>query len=88
MHSGRVGHTVDNRSSGLFLLSDERLFSSDTGTYKEARAFFTSPKSLVLDYFDGNLASLSSTINAHTFVFAMYYASESVRPTTPHRLAR
>ncbi len=53
-----------------------RLFSSDAGTYKEARPFFTSSKKLVDDYFDGNLAQVTKTINSHTFVFVMYYASK------------
>jgi len=52
-----------------------RLFSSDAGTYKEARPFFTSSKSLVVDLFDGNLAQLQQTIHSHTFVFVMYYAN-------------
>ncbi|CAF4792685.1 unnamed protein product [Rotaria sp. Silwood1] len=51
-----------------------RLFSSDTGTYKEARPFFISTKNLINDYFDGNLAPVFQTINSHTFVFVMYYA--------------
>ncbi|UJR15737.1 hypothetical protein I4U23_002672 [Adineta vaga] len=49
-------------------------FSSDTGTYKEPRPFFTASKKLIDDYFDGNLAHVSQTINSHTFVFVMYYA--------------
>ncbi|CAF1225953.1 unnamed protein product [Adineta steineri] len=52
-----------------------RLFSSDTGTYKEPRPFFTSSKKLIDDYYDGNLAQVSKTINSHTFVFVMYYAN-------------
>ncbi|CAF0906231.1 unnamed protein product [Adineta ricciae] len=52
-----------------------RLFSSDAGTYKEPRPFFTSSKQLIDDYFDGNLAPVSRTINSHTFVFVMYYAN-------------
>ncbi|CAF1632943.1 unnamed protein product [Rotaria magnacalcarata] len=62
----------------LLLLTESgatfRLFSSDAGTYKEARPFFISPKSLINDYFDGNLAPVFQTINSHTFVFVMYYA--------------
>jgi hypothetical protein len=53
----------------------KRLFSSDAGTYKEPRLFFTSPKSIINDYFDGNLAQVTQTIHSHTFVFVMYYAS-------------
>ncbi|CAF3403899.1 unnamed protein product [Rotaria sp. Silwood1] len=61
--------------SFLFLLYVfKRLFSSDTGTYKEARPFFISTKNLINDYFDGNLAPVFQTINSHTFVFVMYYA--------------
>jgi hypothetical protein len=60
----------------LFFRFFTRLFSSDAGTYKEARPFFTPNKNLIVDYFDGNLAHASITINSHMFVFAMYYASK------------
>jgi hypothetical protein len=60
----------------LYFTLFKRLFSSDAGTYKEARPFFTSPKSLINDYFDGNLALVSQTIHSQTFVFVMYYASK------------
>jgi len=52
-----------------------RLFSSDAGTYKEARPFFTSSKHLVEDYFDGNLLHASTAINANSLTFVMYYAN-------------
>jgi hypothetical protein len=57
----------------------KRFFSSDDGTYKEAQPFFISSKSLINDYFDGNLAPVSQTIRSHTFVFVMYYASKGIK---------
>ena len=56
--------------------SSLRLFSSDAGTYKEPSVFFTAKKSLVQDYFDGNLGLVTQTIHSQTFVFVMYYASK------------
>ncbi|CAF1501518.1 unnamed protein product, partial [Adineta steineri] len=71
----QVSKTINSHTFVFVMYYASKLFSSDTGTYKEPRPFFTSSKKLIDDYYDGNLAQVSKTINSHTFVFVMYYAN-------------